>query len=107
MLKRYLLTSAAAVACAAGLSSAQTPTTGAAPQVPPAAQSSRPSPQSTTTDRPAERSPVTVTGCLVREQDVAGHATSDVDRGGRFPRLLLVGTDPSPAELTFRQETIS
>jgi hypothetical protein len=97
MLKRYLLTSAAAVACATALTSAQTPVTGAAPQVPPAAQSAPPSPQSTTTDR-AERSPMTMTGCLMREQDIPGHAPSDADRAGRLEDFILTSASNPRAD---------
>ena len=98
MFKRYFLTSAAAVVCATALTSAQTPTTGAAPQVPPAVQSARPSPQSTTTDRAAERMPMTITGCLVREQDIPGHAPNDADRAGRLEDFILTSASNAQAE---------
>jgi hypothetical protein len=97
MVKRYFLIGAAAIVCATALTSAQTPTTGAAPQVPPAVQSARPSPQSTTTERAPERSPVTVTGCLVREQDVPGHSPSDANRAGRLEDYILTfASSPHP-----------
>jgi hypothetical protein len=97
MFKRYFLTSAAAIVCATALTSAQTPTTGAAPQVPPAVQSARPSPQSTTTERAPERSPVTVTGCLMREQDVAGRSPGDTNRAARLEDYILTSaSSPRP-----------
>lgn len=92
MLKRYLLTSAAAFVCATAMTSAQTPATGAAPQVPPASQSAPPTPQSTTTDRAAERSQMTVTGCLVREQELPGHTPNNADRAGRLEDYILTAT---------------
>jgi hypothetical protein len=98
MFKRYFLTTAAAIACATAFTSAQTPATGAAPQVPPAAQSAAPSPQSTTTDKVAERAPMTVTGCLVREQDIPGHAPSDADRAGRLEDYILTSASSARAE---------
>jgi hypothetical protein len=97
VLKRYFLTSAAALVCASGLTSAQTPATGAAPQIPPAVQAAPPSPQSTTTDRAAERASMTVTGCLMREQDIPGHAPSDADRAGRLEDFILTSAStPRP-----------
>src|ERR1700710_1362879 len=98
MFKRYFLTSATAIICATAFTSAQTPTTGAAPQVPPAAQSAPPSPQSTTTDKVAERMPQTLTGCLMRELDIPGHAPSDADRAGRLEDYILTSASSGRAE---------
>jgi len=97
MLKRYFLTGAAAAICATAMLSAQTPATGAAPQIPPAVQSARPSPQSTTTDRAAE-SPVTLTGCLVREQNVPGLPPNDADHAGRMDDYILTEASSSSPE---------
>jgi len=95
MFNRHFLATATAIACATALTSAQTPATGGAPQVPPAAQSSRPSPQATTTDRAPERSSMTMTGCLVREQDVPGHAPNDTYRVGRMEDYVLTSASSS------------
>jgi len=97
MLKRYFLTSAAVV-CAAAMTSAQTPTTGGAPQIPPAIQSTRPSPQSTTSDRAPERSSMTLTGCLAREQDVPGHSPNDADHAGRMNDYILTAASSAQSE---------
>jgi hypothetical protein len=96
MLKRYFLTSAAAILCATALTSAQTATPSAAP--PPAVRSTPPSPQSTTTDRAPERSSMTMTGCLLREQDIPGHPPNDADRAGRLEDYILTSASPSRSE---------
>jgi len=98
MFKRYFLMSAAALVCATALTSAQTPVTGAAPQVPPAVQSAAPSPQSTTTDRAAERTPVTMTGCLVREQDIPGHTPTGTGLDGRLEDFILTSASSARAD---------
>jgi len=101
MFKRYLLSGAVAVMCSAAMTSAQTPATGAAPQVPPAGQQTpattqpRPtSPQTTTTDRAA---PTTLVGCLVREQDVPGHAPNIAERAGIMEDYILAEITPAEA----------
>jgi hypothetical protein len=98
MLKRYLLTSAAAFICASAMTSAQIPAAGAAPQLPPASPSKPPTPQSSTTDRAAERSQMTVTGCLMREQEMPGHTPNNADRAGRLEDYILTAMAPASAD---------
>jgi len=97
MFDSYFLASAAAIVCATAVLSAQTRATGAAPGVPPAVQSAAPSPQ-TTTDKVGERSPQTLTGCLMREHDIPGHAPGDADRAGRLEDYILTSAASGRAD---------
>jgi len=100
MFKRYLLSGAVAVLCSAAMTSAQTPTTGASPQVPPSGQQQRPttsqpaSPAATTTDR---ASMTTLVGCLVREQDVPGHSPNVAERAGVLEDYILTSVSAGSA----------
>lgn len=93
--QRHALVAAAAVVCSAVMVSAQTPTTGASPQVPKpggtaTTQPQTSTPQASTTDRTSH---TTLVGCLVREQDVPGRSPNIAERAGVLEDYILIHTN--------------
>ena len=90
-MKKFVLTSAAAVMCAGALASAQTP--GAAPN-----QQER-----LTADR--QSAIVTLVGCLQREADVPGRRPNIVERAGIMQDYLLTQATLAPPSVTDARTT--
>jgi hypothetical protein len=107
MFARQLFAGAAAIMCATALTAAQTPATGASPQVPPARQNAptiaeprseqKATPQASTTERASgDQSPIKLEGCLVRQQDIPGQPPADADKAGRMNDYILISSASQP-----------
>ena len=87
-MRKYVIATAAVVACSGLLGFAQSPT----PQTPPAQQ-----PQSQAT---AGQASTTLTGCVYREKDVPGRSPNVAERAGVLEDYILAEVKPASASET-------
>ena len=89
MIKNYIRVSALAVVCSSAVLAAQ------------AGQAQPPQPQSATQAKPdASQQPITLSGCVYREQDVPGRAPNVAERAGVLEDYILAEVTSSPSPST-------